>query len=432
MSEIMDVIGREIIDSRGNPTIEVDVFLSTGDIGRASAPSGASTGEREAVEIRDGNKKRYAAKGVLKAVENVSRLVAPQMIGMDVLDQSGIDRLLLEIDGTANKSKLGGNVTTAVSVAAAKAGAVFMGMPLYRYVGGTFARELPVPMLNIINGGKHSDNNVDIQEFMIMPVGAPNFREAIRYSAETFHALKDILNKLNYSTGVGDEGGFAPNLKSNSEALDIIVQAIEKAGYKPGNDIAIAIDAASSSFYKDGKYILEAEARPKKSSDQMIKFYEELISQYPVVSLEDGLDENDWEGWKNLTSSLGSKVQLVGDDLFCTNSIYLSEGIRQGCANSILIKVNQVGTLTETMDTIVTARRAGYTTIISHRSGETEDPWIADLSVAFSTGQIKSGSVSRSERLSKYNQLIRIEEELGDNAIFRGKKVLYSVKTRGV
>ena len=430
MSEIMDVLGREIIDSRGNPTIEVDVFLSTGDIGRASAPSGASTGEREAVEIRDGDKKRYSGKGVLKAVENVTKLVAPQMIGMDVLDQMGIDRLLLEIDGTANKSKLGGNVTTAVSVAAAKAAAGFMGMPFYRYVGGAFASELPVPMLNIINGGKHADNNVDIQEFMIMPIGAPNFREAIRYSAETFHALKDILYRLNYNTGVGDEGGFAPNLKSNSEALDIIVQAIEKAGYKPGTDIAIAIDAASSSFYKDGKYILEAEAKPKKSSDQMIKFYEELISQYPIVSLEDGLDENDWEGWKNLTSSLGDKVQLVGDDLFCTNSKYLLEGIRQGCANSILIKVNQVGTLTETMETIVTARRAGYTTIMSHRSGETEDPWIADLSVAFSTGQIKAGSTSRSERLSKYNQLIRIEEELGDNAVFRGKKVLHSIKNQ--
>lgn len=427
MSEIMDVMGREIIDSRGNPTIEVDVFLSTGDMGRASAPSGASTGEREAVELRDGNKKRYSGKGVLKAVENVSRLVAPQMIGMDVLDQTGIDRLLLEIDGTANKSRLGGNTTTAVSVAAAKAAASFMRMPLYRYLGGAFACELPVPMLNIINGGKHADNNVDIQEFMIMPIGAPNFREAIRYSVETFHSLKEILNKLNYNTGVGDEGGFAPNLKSNSEALDIIVQAIEKAGYKPGIDISIAIDAASSSFYKDGKYILKAEAKPKKSSGQLITFYEELISHYPIVSLEDGLDENDWEGWKNLTLALGDKVQLVGDDLFCTNSKYLSEGINKGCANSILIKVNQVGTLTETMETIITARRTGYTTVMSHRSGETEDPWIADLSVAFSTGQIKSGSTSRSERLSKYNQLIRIEEELGDNSVFRGGKVLHSV-----
>jgi enolase len=427
MSEIMDVIGREILDSRGNPTIEVDVFLSTGDIGRASAPSGASTGEKEAVEIRDGDKMRFSGKGMLKAVENVIRLVAPQMIGMDVLDQISIDRLLLEIDGTDNKSKLGGNVTTAVSVAAAKAAAIFMGMPFYRYVGGALTCEMPVPMLNIINGGKHADNNVDIQEFMIMPIGAPNFREAIRYSAETFHALKDILNRLNYSTGVGDEGGFAPNLKSNSEALDIIVQAIDKAGYKPGSDIAIAIDAASSSFYKDGKYILVAEAKPKKSSDQMIKFYEELIFQYPVVSLEDGLDENDWEGWRNLTGTLGDKVQLVGDDLFCTNSKYLSEGIRRGCANSILIKVNQIGTLTETKETIDMARRAGYTTIMSHRSGETEDPWIADLSVAFSTGQIKAGSTSRSDRLSKYNQLIRIEEDLDSNAVFRGRKVLRGI-----
>ncbi len=428
MSEIMDVTGREIIDSRGNPVIEVDVFLSTGDVGRASAPSGASTGEREALELRDGDKKRYSGKGVLKAIDNVNRLVAPKMIGLDVLDQAGIDRLLIEIDGTANKSRLGGNTTTAVSVAAAKAAAAFMHMPLYRYLGGAFARELPVPMLNIINGGKHADNNVDIQEFMIMPTGAPNMREAVRYSAETFHALKEILNKLNYNTGVGDEGGFAPNLKSNSEALDIIVRAIEKAGYKPGIDIAIAIDAAASSFYKDGRYILEAETKPKKSSDQMISFYEELISNYPIVSLEDGLDENDWDGWKNLTHALGNKVQLVGDDLFCTNSKYLSEGINKGCANSILIKVNQVGTLTETVETIVTAGRAGYTTVMSHRSGETEDPWIADLSVAFSTGQIKSGSVSRSERLSKYNQLIRIEEELGDNAVFRGKNVLQGLK----
>jgi enolase len=427
MSEIMDVTGREIIDSRGNPTIEVDVFLSTGDIGRASSPSGASTGEREAVELRDRNKKRYSGKGVLKAVENVSRIVAPQMIGMDVLDQTGIDSLLIEIDGTADKSRLGGNTTTAVSVAAAKAAAAFMHMPLYRYLGGAFARELPVPMLNIINGGKHADNNVDIQEFMIMPIGATNMREAVRYSAETFHALKEILIKLNYNTGIGDEGGFAPNLKSNSEALDFIVKAIEKAGYKPGIDIAIAIDAAASSFYKDGRYILEAEAKPNKSSDQMIRFYEEIISRYPIVSLEDGLDENDWEGWKNLTLALGDKVQLVGDDLFCTNSKYLSDGINKGCANSILIKVNQVGTLTETVETIATARRAGYTTVISHRSGETEDPWIADLSVAFSTGQIKSGSVSRSERLSKYNQLIRIEEELGNNAVFRGKNVVYGL-----
>jgi enolase len=424
MSEIMDVVAREILDSRGNPTVEVDVYLSTGDIGRASAPSGASTGEREAFELRDGDRKRYSGKGVLKAVENVTSLVAPNLIGMDVLDQAGIDGILIEIDGTASKSKLGGNVTTAVSVAAAKAAAVFMGLPLYRYVGGAFAREMPVPMLNIINGGKHADNNVDIQEFMIMPHGAPNFREAMRYAAETFHSLRDILNKLNYSTGVGDEGGFAPNLKSNSEALEIIVKAIEKAGYTPGSDISIAIDAASSSFFRNGKYHLEAEASPKKTSDQMIMFYEELISLYPIVSLEDGLDENDWEGWKNLTGALGKKIQLVGDDLFCTNALYLAEGIAKGCANSILVKVNQVGTLTETMETINTAKRAGYTTVMSHRSGETEDHWLADLAVAFSAGQIKTGSASRSERLSKYNQLIRIEEQLGDTSVFRGKQTL--------
>jgi enolase 1/2/3 len=428
MCEILDAVAREIVDSRGNPTIEVDIYLSTGDLGRASAPSGASTGEREAVELRDGDKKRYRGKGVLKAVENVNKKVAPQLIGMDVMDQVGIDKALLELDGTENKSKIGANATTAVSVAAAKAAANFLGLPLYSYLGGAFARELPVPLLNIINGGKHADNNVDLQEFMIVPLGAPNFREALRYAAETFQVLKDILNKLKYATGVGDEGGFAPNLKNNSEPFELIVQAIQNAGYKPGKDIAIAIDAAASSFYEDGKYFLAAEKKPKKTAKEMIDFYEELISKYPIVSIEDGLDENDWEGWKLLMNRLGKKVQIVGDDLFVTNAKYLAKGIREGCANSILIKVNQIGTLTETMQTIETARRAGFTTIISHRSGETEDPWLADLAVGFSTGQIKTGSTSRSERLAKYNQLMRIEEELGSCAVFRGKNVLYSIK----
>ena len=428
MCEILDAVAREIVDSRGNPTIEVDIYLSTGDLGRASAPSGASTGEREAIELRDGDKKRYRGKGVLKAVENVNKKVAPQLIGMDVMDQVGIDKALLELDGTENKSKIGANATTAVSVAAAKAAANFLGLPLYSYLGGAFARELPVPLLNIINGGKHADNNVDLQEFMIVPLGAPNFREALRYAAETFQVLKDILNKLKYATGVGDEGGFAPNLKNNSEPLELIVKAIQNAGFKPGKDIAIAIDAAASSFYEDGKYLLAAEKKPKKTAKEMIDFYEELISMYPIVSIEDGLDENDWEGWKLLMDRLGKKVQIVGDDLFVTNAKYLAKGIREGCANSILIKVNQIGTLTETMQTIETARRAGFTTIISHRSGETEDPWLADLAVGFSTGQIKTGSTSRSERLAKYNQLMRIEEELGSCAVFRGKDVLYSIK----
>ena len=428
MCEILDAVAREIVDSRGNPTIEVDIYLSTGDLGRASAPSGASTGEREAIELRDGDKKRYRGKGVLKAVENVNKKVAPQLIGMDVMDQVGIDKALLKLDGTENKSKIGANATTAVSVAVAKAAANFLGLPLYRYLGGAFARELPVPLLNIINGGKHADNNVDLQEFMIVPFGAPNFREALRYAAETFQVLKDILNKLKYSTGVGDEGGFAPNLKNNSEPLELIVKAIQNAGFKPGKDIAIAIDAAASSFYEDGKYLLAAEKKPKKTAKEMIDFYEELISRYPIVSIEDGLDENDWEGWKLLMDRLGKKVQIVGDDLFVTNAKYLAKGIREGCANSILIKVNQIGTLTETMQTIETARRAGFTTIISHRSGETEDPWLADLAVGFSTGQVKTGSTSRSERLAKYNQLMRIEEELGSCAVFRGKDVLYSIK----
>ena len=428
MSEILDVIAREILDSRGNPTVEVDVYLSTGDMGRASVPSGASTGQNEAIELRDSDAKRYRGKGVLKAVENVNATIAPQLVGMDVFDQVGIDNLLLEIDGSENKSKLGANATTGVSVAVARAASVFLGMPLYRYIGGAFAREIPVPQLNIINGGKHADNNVDLQEFMITPLGAPNFREALRYAAETFHALRDILIKHDYATGVGDEGGFAPNLKSNAEPFELIVQAIKKAGYKPGVDVGIAIDAAASSFFKDGKYILASETDPERTTEEMIDFYEELIGKYPIVSIEDGLDENDWSGWKLMMQRLGSKIQIVGDDLFVTNSRFLKRGIEEKSANSILIKVNQIGTLTETVKTIEMARRAGYTYVFSHRSGETEDNWLADVAVGCGAGQLKTGSASRGERLAKYNQLIRIEEELGTDSVFRGKDVLYSIK----
>jgi len=428
MSEILDVVAREILDSRGNPTVEVDVFLSTGDMGRAAVPSGASTGASEAVELRDGDPKRYRGKGTTKAVENVNKKIAPALIGLDVLDQVGIDSLLIEMDETENKSKLGANATTGVSVAVARAAANFFGLSLYRYLGGAFAREIPVPLMNIINGGKHADNNVDLQEFMVMPLGAPNFREALRYAAETFHALRDILIKKDYATGVGDEGGFAPNLKSNAEPFDLIVQAIEKAGYKPGEDVAIAIDAAASSFYKNGKYILASEKDPERTAEEMIDFYEELIKKYPIVSLEDGLDEADWDGWKKLMKRLGNKVQIVGDDLFVTNAKFLARGIKEKAANSILIKVNQIGTLTETMQTVEMARRAGFTTVFSHRSGETEDSWLADVAVGYSGGQLKTGSTSRGERLAKYNQLMRIEEELGASSEFRGKDVLYSIK----
>ncbi len=428
MSEILDVVAREILDSRGNPTVEVDVFLSTGDMGRAAVPSGASTGANEAMELRDGDPKRYKGKGTTKAVDNVNKKVAPALVGMDALDQVGIDSLLLELDETENKSRLGANATTGVSVAVAKAAANFLGLPLYRYLGGAFAREIPVPMMNVINGGKHADNNVDLQEFMIMPIGAPDFREALRYAAETFHALRDILIKNDYATGVGDEGGFAPNLKSNTEPFDLIVQAIEKAGYKPGRDVAIAIDPAASSFYKDGVYILASEKDPERTAEEMIDFYEGLVAKYPIVSIEDGLAEDDWDGWKKLMKRLGGKIQIVGDDLYVTNSRYLSRGIKEKASNSILIKVNQIGTLTETIQTIETARRAGFTTVFSHRSGETEDAWLADVTVATNAGQLKTGSTSRSERIAKYNQLLRIEEELGAAAVFRGRDVLYSVK----
>ena len=415
---ISKVKGREILDSRGNPTVEVDVLLSDGTLGRAAVPSGASTGEHEALELRDGDKSRYLGKGVLRAVENVNNIIAPKVAGKDPFKQEELDRFLIELDGTPTKSRLGANAILGVSLAVARAAANSKGIPLYKYLGGEKAVTLPVPLMNIINGGLHADNSLDLQEFMIAPVGAPNFHEALRMGSETFHNLKSILKKRGDSTAVGDEGGFAPNLKANEEALELIVQAITAAGYKPGKDIFIALDPAASSFYKDGKYVFKAEGA--KSSDDMIKMYAGWIAKYPIVSIEDGLAENDWPGWKKMTKELGSKVQLVGDDLFVTNVKFLKKGIDEGCANSILIKVNQIGSLTETLDTIALALKNGYTAVISHRSGETEDTTIADLAVATNVGQIKTGSLCRSERIAKYNQLLRIEEELGSNAVYGG------------
>ena len=428
MSEIIDVMAREIIDSRGNPTVEAEVWLASGEVARASAPSGASTGAHEAVELRDGDKKRYGGKGVLRAVDNVDTLIAPALIGLDACDQAEVDQTMRRLDASPNKAHIGANATTAVSLAVAKAAAQFLSLPLYGYIGGTFARELPVPMLNILNGGKHADNNVDFQEFMIMPVGAPCFSEALRYAAETFHSLRAILNERRLSTGIGDEGGFAPNMRSNEEPFELIMLAIERAGYKPGEDIAIAIDAAASSFYADGLYVLEAEGGLKKTSLEMIEYYERLVAKYPIVSIEDGLNEDDWEGWRTLTDKLAGKIQIVGDDLFVTNAEFVAKGIREHCANAVLIKVNQIGTLTETQATIEMAKRAGYATIMSHRSGETEDSWLADCAVGFATGQIKTGSTSRSERMAKYNQLLRIEAELGDQALYRGRETFYNLK----
>ena len=427
MSTIVQIQAREILDSRGNPTVEVDVILESGIMGRAAVPSGASTGEKEAIELRDGDKKRYLGKGVTHAVTNVNEKIFPEVVGMNVFDQVDLDKALIDLDGTENKNVLGANAILGVSLAAAKAAANELGMPLYRYIGGVNAKQLPVPMMNILNGGAHADNNVDIQEFMIMPVGAGNFAEALRMGAEVFHSLKNVLKQKGLNTAVGDEGGFAPNLQSNEEALQVIMQAIEKAGYKPGEQIALAVDSAASSFYEKGKYILNAESKPKKTSEEMVAFYEALIKKYPIVSIEDGLDENDWSGWKLLTERLGKKVQIVGDDLFVTNTKLLRQGIEKGIANSILIKLNQIGTLTETLDTIEMAKKAKYTAIVSHRSGETEDTTIADLVVACNTGQIKTGSASRTDRIAKYNQLLRIEEELGDAAQFLQKKVFYSI-----
>lgn len=423
MPYIEEIVAREILDSRGNPTVEVDVILESGIMGRAAVPSGASTGTKEAVELRDGDKKRYNGKGVLKAAQNVEEIIAPELIGMDVREQVLIDEIMIEIDGTDNKNRLGANAILGVSMACAKAAAKYSGLPLFKYLGGIQARLLPVPLMNILNGGVHADNRVDIQEFMIAPIGAPVFSEALRYGAEVFHTLKKVLKDRGYSTAVGDEGGFAPDLKSNEEALELIVEAIEKAGYVAGVDIYIALDPAASEFYRDNKYHLSSTGEIL-SSEQMIELYEKWIKKYPIFSIEDGLAEDDWDGWKLMTDRLGDKIQLVGDDIFVTNSEILQQGIEKGIANSILIKLNQIGTITETVNTIKLAKSNGYTCVISHRSGETEDTTIADLSVAFETGQIKTGSLSRSERLAKYNQLLRIEEELGDDAIYAGESIL--------
>lgn len=427
MSLIVDVYGREVLDSRGNPTVEVEVYLESGIIGRALVPSGASTGEHEAVELRDGDKERYMGKGVLKAVENVNELIAPELAGLDVLDQSLIDQILIELDGTENKSKLGANAILGVSMAAAHAAASYLDLPLYRYLGGFNGKTLPTPMMNILNGGEHADNNVDIQEFMIMPVGAPSFPEAVRMGAEIFHNLKTVLKAKGYSTSVGDEGGFAPNLSSNEEAIQTIIEAIEKAGYKPDEEVKIALDVASSELYSDGKYHFKGEG-VTRTSDEMIEFYRELLDKYPIVSIEDGLDENDWDGWQKLTAELGERVQLVGDDLFVTNTKKLAEGIERSIGNSILIKVNQIGTLTETFDAIEMAKRAGYTAVISHRSGETEDTTLADIAVATNAGQIKTGAPSRTDRVAKYNQLLRIADELAGTGSFAGKSAFYNLK----
>ncbi len=420
MTTIIDVFAREILDSRGNPTIEVDVVLESGITGRAAIPSGASTGENEAVELRDGDKKRYNGKGVLKAVKNVNDIIADEVIGFDATDQVGIDNMMIELDGTDNKAKLGANAILGVSMAVAKAAAQVFELPLYRYLGGTNAKVLPVPMMNILNGGKHADNNVDLQEFMIFPVNAPTFAESLRMGTEVFHSLKSVLNKKGYNTAVGDEGGFAPSLKSNDEAVEVILEAIEKANYKPGKDVYLALDPASSEFFEKGKYVFKKSDKSSKTPEQMVRFYEKWVKQYPIISIEDGMAENDWEGWKMITEALGKKIQLVGDDIFVTNTEMLAKGIEKSVANSILIKVNQIGTLTETFDCIEMAKRAGYTTVISHRSGETEDTTIADIAVATNAGQIKTGSASRTDRIAKYNQLIRIEEELGTNGIFPG------------
>ena len=429
MSLIDNIVAREILDSRGNPTVEVDVYLDSGVMGRAAVPSGASTGEHEAVELRDGDKSRYMGKGVQKAVENVNEIICNELIDMDALDQVEIDRTMIELDGTENKGKLGANAILGVSLAVAKAAAEELGMPLYRYIGGTNAKTLPVPMANILNGGAHSSAPIDFQEYMVMPVGAPTFKEGLRYVAEVFHNLKNILHERGLSTTVGDEGGFAPTLKDNEEPLQVIMQAIEKAGYKPGEDVMIAMDPASSEFYdKDKKmYVFKKSDKRELTPAQMVDFYADLYSKYPIISIEDGVAEDDWDGWKILTEKLGGKVQLVGDDLFVTNVKRLQMGLDKGVANSILIKVNQIGTLTETLDSIELAKTHNYTAVVSHRSGETEDSTIADIVVATNAGQIKTGSASRSDRIAKYNQLLRIEEELGSRAIYLGKKAFYNV-----
>ncbi len=427
MTGIEHIHAREILDSRGNPTVEVDVYLEDGTVGRAAVPSGASTGAREALEMRDEDSSRYLGKGVLKAVENVNDKIAPELLDMDAVDQVGIDEMMIDLDGTETKSVLGANAILGVSMACAHAAAKSLGLPLYRYLGGVHVRTLPVPMMNILNGGKHADNNVDLQEFMAMPVGASSWAEALRWGAEVFHALKSVLKARGYNTAVGDEGGFAPNLKTNEEALEVIVEAIQKAGYTPGEQVAIALDPASSEMWKDGNYDFWKSGF-QKTPAEMVDFYADLVEKYPIVSIEDGMAEEDWDGWKLMTDRLGGKIQIVGDDLFVTNTKILAEGIRKGVANSILIKVNQIGTLTETLAAIEMAKRAGYTAVVSHRSGETEDVTIADIVVATNAGQIKTGAPSRTDRVAKYNQLLRIEEELGDTAVFAGRDAFYNIR----
>ena len=427
MGEIIGVQARQILDSRGNPTVEVDIYLEDGLLGRAAVPSGASTGSREAIELRDGNARVYMGKGVEKAVKNVNTKIAPELVGIEVTEQALIDKLLIEIDGSKNKSKLGANAMLGVSLAVAKAAANDLDLPLFKYIGGTNACEMPVPMMNVLNGGAHADNNVDIQEFMIMPVGAKSFSQALRMGTEIFHHLKAVLKKKKYNTAVGDEGGFAPDLKSNAEAVEILIQAVKNAGYKIGKDILLALDVAASELFANNKYTLAAEKKSKLSSGEMVSYLESLVKKYPIISVEDGLAENDWKGWKQLTDKVGDKAQLVGDDIFVTNTEILAKGIKQGIGNSILIKVNQIGTLTETLEAVEMAKRAGYTAVISHRSGETEDTTIADIAVAVNAGQIKTGSLCRTDRVAKYNQLLRIEEVLGSSAIYKGEDVFYNL-----
>jgi enolase len=428
MSAIVDIVGREILDSRGNPTVECDVLLESGTMGRAAVPSGASTGSREAIELRDGDKRRYGGKGVLKAVEHVNSEISEAVLGLDASEQAFLDKTLIDLDGTDNKSRLGANATLAVSMAVARAAAEESGLPLYRYFGGSAAMTMPVPMMNVINGGEHANNNLDLQELMIIPVGAPSFREAMRWGAETFHALKKILHDKGLSTAVGDEGGFAPSLANHEAAIQMILEAIDKAGYTPGEQIAIGLDCAASEFYKDGQYVLEGEGGLKLSAPAWTDMLASWVDKYPIISIEDGMHEGDWDGWKHLTERLGSKVQLVGDDLFVTNTKILKQGIEQRVANSILIKINQIGTLSETFAAIEMAKRAGYTAVISHRSGETEDSTIADIAVGTNAGQIKTGSMSRSDRMAKYNQLLRIEEDLGDIAYYPGRSAFYNLR----
>ena len=428
MSSIIDIVAREILDSRGNPNVECDVYLESGTMARAAVPSGASTGIREAIELRDGDKKRYGGKGVLKAVENVNGEIADAILGSEASDQTFIDRTMIELDGTENKGRLGANAILAVSMAVARAAAEESGLPLFRYFGGMGAVQMPVPMMNVINGGAHANNNLDLQEFMIIPVGAPSFKEALRYGAETFHTLKKIINSRGMSTAVGDEGGFAPKCESHEEAIELILEAVKQAGFEPGKDIMIGLDCASSEFFDNGKYVMKKSGGKAMTAEEWAGVLEGWVNKYPIISIEDGMAEGDWEGWKMLTEKLGDRVQLVGDDLFVTNPKILKEGIEKGVANSILIKVNQIGTLTETFEAIEMAKRAGYTAVVSHRSGETEDSTIADIAVGLNAGQIKTGSMSRSDRMAKYNQLLRIEERLGDCAVYPGKSAFYCIK----